>query len=621
MLLKKIFLVVLLSCFFSGFSQEKFVFAHISDTHIGGATATEDLELTIADINKNPQIEFVIHTGDVTEFGSDEELYLAKQILDKLNKPYYIVPGNHDSKWSESGCNTFIKVFGSENFAIEKHGYLFIGTASGPNMRMSPGQIPREHLTFLDSIVKNIKDPKMPIININHYPLDKGLANYYEAIDILKTKNIQLHLNGHGHANSTFNFEGIPGIMSRSNLSNSKQTSNSELVAGYNIVTIDNGTITYNERQSGKETLPVWTSLKLENHGFSADAKKYERPNYAENEKQKKVSVHWQKQIASDIGCGIAVTPKLSFIATTKGEVIALETKTGSEIWRVATNAKIFSTPEVSNNTVVFGSTDNKIIALNTQNGKKIWEYATAKSVLSSPTVVNDIVYIGASDGIFRAINIKTGTLIWEFKEVNNFVETKPLVYQNKVFFGSWGNTFYALDQRTGNLVWKSEKSTNRMYSPAAVIPVGADGKVFIVAPDRYMTAFDVATGKELFYSKEYSCRESIGLDSKNKIVYIKTMKEGDLCAFDATSNDQKLISRVKTNLGYEIAPSALVVHKNLVFIPTQNGIVMAIDTNKNEIAWQYKVSNTLINNLVPTKNNEVFGTTMDGKVFCLKYK
>jgi outer membrane protein assembly factor BamB len=62
-------------------------------------------------------------------------------------------------------------------------------------------------------------------------------------------------------------------------------------------------------------------------------------------------------------------------------------------------------------------------------------------------------------------------------------------------------------------------------------------------------------------------------------------------------------------------------VHKNLVFIPTQNGIVMAIDTKKNEIAWQYKVSNTLVNNLVPTKNNEVFGTTMDGKVFCLKYK
>ena len=58
----------------------------------------------------------------------------------------------------------------------------------------------------------------MPIIFMNHYPQDSSLNNWYDAIDRLKQKNIQLILCGHGHSNRQLNFEGIPGIMGRSNL-------------------------------------------------------------------------------------------------------------------------------------------------------------------------------------------------------------------------------------------------------------------------------------------------------------------------------------------------------------------------------------------------------------------
>jgi 3',5'-cyclic AMP phosphodiesterase CpdA len=105
----------------------------------------------------------------VTEFGSDMELLLAKKILDELNKPWYIVPGNHDTKWSESGGNSFRRVFGSEAFAFRHNGYLFIGTNSGPNMRMGPGQLPRENIVWLDSVLSIQENKAMKIISINHY--------------------------------------------------------------------------------------------------------------------------------------------------------------------------------------------------------------------------------------------------------------------------------------------------------------------------------------------------------------------------------------------------------------------------------------------------------------------
>lgn len=97
---------------------QSFQFAFVSDTHIGNPTAQEDLARTITDINANPTLEFVVITGEITAFGSDEELNLTKQILDAIKKPWYILPGNHDTNWSESGSNSFRMVFGVETFAF-----------------------------------------------------------------------------------------------------------------------------------------------------------------------------------------------------------------------------------------------------------------------------------------------------------------------------------------------------------------------------------------------------------------------------------------------------------------------------------------------------------------------
>src|SRR5688572_3928643 len=111
------------------FSQDvSITFVHLSDTHIGSGSGPADLRRTVKDINENAAIQFVVISGDITEFGSDEEIQLAKQILDSLNKPWHIVPGNHDSNWSENGSNTFKKVFGNETFSFKAGGYLFLGT-------------------------------------------------------------------------------------------------------------------------------------------------------------------------------------------------------------------------------------------------------------------------------------------------------------------------------------------------------------------------------------------------------------------------------------------------------------------------------------------------------------
>ena len=305
---KKIFLLqfVLATTISFAYGQGSLKFVHLSDTHVGSSTGAEDLRRTVKDIDLDTSIQFVIISGDITEFGADNEIQLAKQILDSLSKPWYIIPGNHDGNWSESGANTFKKVFGNETFYFKAGKYIFLGTNCGPNMRMGPGQIPRENIVWLDSALKTIPDTT-PIIFVNHYPQDSSLNNWFEAIDRLKQKNIQLILCGHGHSNHKLNFEGIPAIMGRSNL-RAKQD-----VGGYNIVTIENNQLTYRERIPGITTKLVWATVDLQDHNFKNDVSVYTRPSYAVNDLFPNVKEKWNYQDKSDIGSGTATNGELIF--------------------------------------------------------------------------------------------------------------------------------------------------------------------------------------------------------------------------------------------------------------------------------------------------------------------
>lgn len=612
---KYIFIICMFFNLQLAYSQE-FKFAQVTDTHIGNATGEEDLQRTIKDINENTSLEFVIVSGDITEFGSDDELKLASQILKKLNKPYYVIPGNHDTNWSQSGGNSFVKTFGSGTFSFEHKGYLFVGTGSGPNMRMGPGQIPREDLVWLKAELEEKATGRKPVIYINHYPQDSSLNNWYSALDLLKEKNIQLMLCGRGHANRAYEFEGVPNIMGRSNL-RAKDT-----VGGYNIITLKSGEAIFEHRKPLSNYLEKWLSVPLKDGQFHLENKTYSRPSYEVNNQYKNVSFSWNFQDNSDLGAGVSVYKNSVVTANTSGEVYALNINSGKTKWKFKTDGKVYSTPTVYKDFVVVGSSDNYIYCLSAKNGKLIWKYKTNKAVLATPTVVDNLAFLGSSDGIFRALNITNGSLAWEFTNVKNFVVTKPLFYQGKVFFGSWGNEFYALDAKTGEQVWKwINGATNRMFSPAACYPVSAHGKIFIVAPDRYMTALDANNGEELWRKtiKDNRVRESIGISADSSLVYAKTM-DGKVFGVSTTANSFNITWESSLQLPYELAPTAIVESNNLVFIPSHSGLVSALDRKTGNVVWKHKTSNTLVNAILPIKN-KVIVSTMDGKISCLKYK
>lgn len=589
-----------------------FRFAFLSDTHIGSpdGRAEEDLRRSVADINQMTDIAFVVVTGDITELGTDAQLVLAKDILSRLNVPWYVIPGNHDFGWSESGGVSFHRTFGYDRFSFDYNGIRFAGCASGPLIRMSDGHIPRDAVLWLDSTLR--KTPaSLPLVFLNHYPLDNALDNWYEAIDRLKGHNTLAVLCGHGHSNHALNFEGIPAVMGRSNL-RAKAA-----YGGYNLVDVRSDSMIFTERTPGIGSKPSWTGIQLEDHRYTAG--NFDRPSFAVNDSFPGTRPVWTYSSDGNIISTPAVVNGLVIAGNSVGKVVALALASGKKRWQFQADAAVYSSPAASGGRVVFGCGDGAVYCLEAATGHLLWKTATRAAVLGSPLISNNTVYIGGSDHSFRALGLKDGHVMWSYDSLQGPVMSTPVMYKDRIVFGAWDRYLYALDAATGRLAWKwSNGSSVLNYSPAACIPVITGDVVFVAAPDRYLSAISFKDGATLWRTKEATVRESIGLSANGRYVYGKTMND-TIVAFNASALQQPVAWKMNCGYGYEHAPSMLEEKDGVVYFGTRNGRVYAIDPSDRAIRWIHKIDNSMVNTVKPIGNRRVIASTMDGKITLLE--
>ena len=594
---------------------QEFRFALITDIHVTkDSLAYNDLKRAVAHINKSPNISFVLVTGDLTEEGDRASLLKVKGLLDQLNVKYYALSGNHETKWSESGSTDFGHIFGSENFRFEYNGFVFLGFGTGPIIRMMDGHVAPQDIAWLKKEFSSSK-PETPFILVTHYPLQDGdVDNWFEVTDIARKYNVKVVLGGHYHSNKLFSYDGIPGILNRSNLRDK-----SDGLGGYSVYDITQDSIIVYEQKIGKDARK-WGGYSLKEEYYTEDDSQYKRPSDSVNYIYPQVRVNWIAKIGNTILSSPVVYENKVYVGDDAGLLSCLSLDDGKQIWTFKSDNRIVGTPAVSDNIVVFGSADKNIYGIDATSGTLLWKYPAKEAVLGAAMIEDGIVYIGASDHAMRALNIKTGSLIWEYSGIQGYIEARPLIYQNKVIFGAWDNNMYALDKNTGRLIWKWDGDLTRMhFSPAAVWPVAAHGKVFFTAPDRVMTALDVNTGKMIWRTKESMVRETIGLSADETRLYSKTMQDSVVC-YSATSDSPEKIWSVNVAYGYDHAASMPVEKNNVVFGSTKNGVIFALEAKSGKLLWKHKKGNSLINTVVPLNGNKCLFTSSEGVAGLLIY-
>lgn len=621
---RRLFISVLFVCLLSftvRAQQGTFRFAQLTDIHLSpnNPNPTEDLLRSIAQINATDSLDFVLVTGDLTEEGDRATMEKVKSCLDLLKVKYYVALGNHETKWSDSGCTAFGEIFGGERFDFEHKGFLFLGFNSGPLMRMAYGHVVPQDIRWMTERMSryNTGNPRQnnPVILVTHYPMTEGdVDNWYEVTDAVRPYNIRLFIGGHYHRNRDLRYDGIPGILMRSNLRDKDEK------PGYGIYEITKDSILVYTQRIG-EPKKKWAAFSLTESYYDRNGKADKYPDFSVNKEYAQVKEQWLVQTGAGIYCSPAVEKDKVFVGDDMGYLTAYALKSGKKLWSFQSGKRIVGTPAVSEGIVVFGSADCKIYGLNAQNGNLLWTVKAAAPVLGAVTIDNGIAYIGASDHTFRAVNIHTGDVKWNFTGVKGYIETKPLVTDNKVIFGAWDNTLYALDKADGKELWKWTGGLTRMhFSPAAVWPVASDGKVFITDPQRAMTAIDLKTGNTVWRTFQSMVRETIGLSEDGERIYSKTMNDSIVC-YSAKGDQPHELWASNVGFGYEHAPSMQVEKEGIVFGSTKEGLIFALEAKTGKVLWKHKIGNSLISTVVPLGNNRVLFTATGGETGLLKFK
>ena len=598
-----------------GQTQEPFTFAQITDIHINSndPKPLEYLKTSIADINANPDIEFVLVTGDLADNGDNASLDILANALKGLNKKYYVITGNHETTWSESGMAKFSELFGSEHMEFTHKGILFLGFTTGPFIKMALGHVAPQDLSWVGNEVRTKGKDKQVFI-ITHYPLLKGdIDNWYQATDSLRRLGVKVLIGGHYHQNKAFSYDGIPGFLSRSNLKDKNG------LTGYSLWRVTPDSLLVSEKNPGHEPRQ-WGGISLKQKYYDPQGHANEYPDYGCNLKYaSQVGEQWRVKSGRSIYASAVCWKNSVFVGDVTGLMTAYDKATGNECWHFQADKKIVGTPAVVGGVLVFGSTGNSIYGLEAKTGRKLWQIKTTNPVMGAVATDGKTAYIGGSDNKMHAIDARTGRERWCFDGVKGYVVTRPLLTQGMVVFGAWDSKLYALSQKDGHLLWTWNHPLGGLhYSPAQVWPVANKEAIYIADPQRALTAISLKDGKTLWRTFRSKVRESIGISEDGQRIFAKTMQDSIVC-YKATADAAQELWATDCGFGYEHASSMMPVTDGTVYSSTKDGLIMALDNRSGSVRWMYKVGGSLVNTVTPVDGNHLITTSTDGDIVMLE--
>lgn len=530
-----------------------FSFIHMSDTHIGpyeqmpsdealqkarsyAAVQTirtlDGIALTPFGIGA-PKPSFIIHTGDVGEFGFPGQTFdVVQKYFGNLGIPVCYVMGNHDNTWVPVP-EKFRAMRCSLNYSFDFKGIHFALINSATLQAPNPS-IGEEVLDFLRKDLGKL-EPNTPIMVALHHPLNTSeFCSRYDTdrlVDLLHQYNVALMLYGHGHGATRATFSFIDAVQGGSPFSKDKPQNE-----GYSIIDIQGGRISvayrcHTEKGANKPLLqktiasrPLFPAITIhsprENQQLTStmlpiQASIAAAPGafvtaWCDIDDNTSVSLPLNGMVASgQINLG-AVTNGAHFIrinfADAKGLAASRSTCVYVDVpnradspvarWRYKMGGGSKATPLVTNGRVYVGANDGMFYALDEMTGGLVWKIDAGGEILGTAAAYGGQILFGTASGKFLAVGAD-GKARWAY-DAGNAIFSSPVVDNNGVvYFGTNGAKLIALRADTGQLVWQNSDAGCGIESQ----PFVSGGCVYFGAWDGYLYCVDKNTGKTLWKS------------------------------------------------------------------------------------------------------------------------
>ena len=170
-------------------------FAVVSDTQ----RWYDETRDAVRALNRRTNLDFVLHTGDMADFGMKAEFERQRDILNDLRVPYVCIIGNHDCL--ATGEEVFHRIFGTFNFAFTAGNVRFVclntnalefdHTESVPNFEFLENELAQFPAAAVKTVVAMHAKPYSE-------QFDNGVARIFQRYMHL-FPDLQFCVNGHGH--------------------------------------------------------------------------------------------------------------------------------------------------------------------------------------------------------------------------------------------------------------------------------------------------------------------------------------------------------------------------------------------------------------------------------------
>jgi outer membrane protein assembly factor BamB len=228
----------------------------------------------------------------------------------------------------------------------------------------------------------------------------------------------------------------------------------------------------------------------------------------------------------------------LVFFAFVDGNLVAVDPKSGKQVWVRNLHAHLESSPMAVGGKLYIGSDTTDVIALRASDGAILWRFNSPGAIKASPSFHDGRVYVADYEGAMFCLDAGTGKPVWRTNTTRvppygkGGFYSSPAIAYDRVYAARDDGTVFAFDEKSGKVDW-TFKTRNYVYGSPVVAQVsGTPPTVYIGSYDKHLYALDARTGKQEWkfdvggpvpgtatlightvYTSSFKTRDSIGID------------------------------------------------------------------------------------------------------------
>ena len=311
--------------------------------------------------------------------------------------------------------------------------------------------------------------------------------------------------------------------------------------------------------------------------------------------------VAWHFRAGGATNAPAALDARCVFLGANDGCAYCIDRDTGRLRWKVRTAEtedramQLFSRPTLCAGRLYVGTATRRLLCLDAGSGEVRWAEEMPDWVRSAPAAAGGRIWAACMDGTVCCFSDR-GQRLWTARVGAHPIYADLVLAGGKLLVGSSDLSLWCLDAAEGTVLWRrrllehadvagrlirsDELGSGGWYQSK---PTGAEGKVFIGSPSRFVFGLDCRTGRELWRCELSGAVSGSPAWADGRIFVGQQGGGEEFCCLDAATGRPLW----KQSLGW-VWSSANVAEGKL-FVPGVDGYLSCLSAADGRVRWRYR--------------------------------